>query len=168
MRTPVLVAFLAFILAACSRGCSVPAPHASTDAQSATIIDFDDVTERVWDADANSEGGVATNPTTTEKALIRKALRRARDCINKEVEVVQNHGQLPASFGMEATIRIGPGEQVNLVADSMPVRVPEALLRKMGDCLETEFRAAGIFRLTRYSSLILHWMSHFDRIGGEE
>jgi hypothetical protein len=165
---PVCTAFLVVGVAACNRSCSAPAPSAFPDAQSIAVVSFDEVTDEVWDVDARDEGGDVALLTGAAKTLCRSAIRHAMGCVKGGIEVAQNQGQLPVRFSIGASIRIGPGERVHLLPDSGSAWLSEPLLRRMSDCLESEFRAMGVFRHTGDSTLILHWNPHFERIGGEE
>jgi hypothetical protein len=147
-----LIILLASALAACNRGCSTSAPHKSSEVQPVTVVGFDEVTEKVWDVVADGQSGIAV-PVHVDKEFIRKMHRRAIEkCLNPERENAI-HLLGTEAYRLSSIIDIGPGDRFEMHLgghyDNRPLpRLFVELRTKIEKCIESEYRASGIYQQT--------------------
>jgi len=197
MLKRVLASAVAVASIACNRGCTVPAssPHPhdaqhdatpsaittiataspsteATDDSGVTIITFDDVTEKVWDVDADIETTIGTD---VRKRFARRLCRSAfRTCLAPYLSAVAY--QVPRSYRLSLDLQLGPKEQfkmlLNWTQGNQPLPRPIADFQtKIYDCYETEFRNSGIYMELRGYTVIFHYIHNIDFSGdfqGEE
>lgn len=147
-----LTVLLGAVVSACGRGCSGPAPHASPDVTPVAVVNFDDVTEKVWDVVADGQSGIGV-PVHVDKEFLRKTHRRALEkCLHPErgnlTERLGTHG-----YRLASSIDIGPGDRFEMHLggsyDNQPLPKPFVELRtKIESCVESEYRASALYQQT--------------------